>query len=78
MATQNLMALNPGNLASVPPGLQHAPRTMLLGLPCARCKAYYPAVLAACPICGSEERVALFSTMTQYQTKDHLWKGESL
>lgn len=29
----------------------------LLGLPCARCHAYYDADLDACPICGCGERV---------------------
>ena len=61
MATQNLMGLNPANLGSGLPGLQPHPRSMLLGLPCANCKAYYAAVLEACPVCGCKERTALFS-----------------
>ncbi len=28
------------------------------GLPCSRCRAYYPADMAACPICKSAERVS--------------------
>jgi hypothetical protein len=28
------------------------------GLPCSNCRAYYPADLAACPICKSKERVS--------------------
>jgi hypothetical protein len=28
------------------------------GLPCSRCRAYYPADMAACPICRSAERVS--------------------
>ncbi len=28
------------------------------GLPCSRCRAYYPADMAACPICRSTERVS--------------------
>lgn len=28
------------------------------GLPCSKCRAYYPADLDACPICKSEERVS--------------------
>jgi hypothetical protein len=28
------------------------------GLPCAKCRSYYPANLAACPICRSNERVS--------------------
>ena len=39
------------------PHLHLAPRTMLLGLPCARCRAYYAAGLHACPICGCAEKV---------------------
>lgn len=27
------------------------------GLPCANCRAYYPADLEVCPICGSRERI---------------------
>ena len=30
------------------------------GLPCAQCRAYYEADLAACPICGCGERVPAF------------------
>jgi hypothetical protein len=59
MATQNLMGLNPANLSSVLPS-PHS-RSLLLGLPCASCKAYYAAVLEACPVCGCKERTALFS-----------------
>ena len=28
------------------------------GMPCAKCRAYYPADMAACPICKSRERVS--------------------
>lgn len=35
------------------------PRAVLLGLPCARCKAYFVADLEACPICGCKEKVPL-------------------
>jgi hypothetical protein len=31
---------------------------LLYGLPCARCKAYYPAELTACPVCKATERVS--------------------
>lgn len=60
MATQNLMCLNPANLSSVLPSPHPHSRLMLLGLPCASCKAYYAAVLEACPVCGCKERAALF------------------
>lgn len=33
------------------------PKHVGYGLPCANCRAYYTADLAACPICGSRERV---------------------
>jgi hypothetical protein len=69
MATQNVMnrlrsqagilESLPTSFDSVPPGLQHHPSSMLLGLPCARCKAYFAADLGVCPICGCKERVAL-------------------
>ena len=32
--------------------------TMLLGLPRARCRAYYAAALSLCPFCGCAERVS--------------------
>jgi hypothetical protein len=34
------------------------PRCVLYGLPCADCRAYYPANLEACPICRSVKRVS--------------------
>jgi hypothetical protein len=37
-----------------PRGLHQAP---LLGLPCADCRVYFPAEVAACPVCGSTERL---------------------
>ncbi len=33
------------------------PRTVRYGLPCANCKAYYPATLTVCPVCQCSERV---------------------
>ena len=33
-------------------------RPVLLGLPCARCRAYYDATLDSCPICGCKKRVS--------------------
>jgi hypothetical protein len=43
----------------VPPGLQPHPKAVLLGLPCADCKAYFAADLEVCPICGCNERVVI-------------------
>ena len=71
MATQNLMCLNPANLSSVLPSPHPHSISMLLGLPCASCKAYYAAVLEACPVCGCKERAAVFSKRLNR-------KGESL
>ncbi len=34
------------------------PKPILLGLPCARCRAYYEAHLTTCPICGCPQRVS--------------------
>ena len=34
------------------------PKTIGYGLPCSRCRAYYPADMKACPICKSPERVS--------------------
>ncbi len=37
---------------------QHlGPPLVLYGLPCANCRAYYPAELTACPVCRCAERV---------------------
>jgi len=33
------------------------PKRVRYGLPCADCRAYYPADLKACPVCNSVERV---------------------
>jgi len=30
---------------------------VLYGLPCAQCRAYYPADLPSCPVCQCRERV---------------------
>jgi hypothetical protein len=46
----------------VSPDSEARPRTMLLGLPCARCRAYYSAELEACPICGCRARVSAGGT----------------
>lgn len=40
------------------PDVAMARRTVGCGLPCAKCRAYYPADLHACPICESRERVS--------------------
>jgi hypothetical protein len=32
-------------------------KPLLLGLPCAKCGAYYDSELAACPICDCSDRV---------------------
>lgn len=36
----------------------HSPRRAGYGLPCAKCKTYYAADLAACPVCRETERVS--------------------
>jgi hypothetical protein len=38
--------------------LRGQPNPALLGLPCARCRAYYDADLEACPLCGCKWRVS--------------------
>jgi hypothetical protein len=35
-----------------------APRSIGYGMPCAKCRAYYPADMQACPICKARERVS--------------------
>jgi hypothetical protein len=49
----------PAGFDSVVSGLQQRPKAMLLGLPCAHCKAYFAADLKVCPICGCNERVVI-------------------
>jgi len=49
----------PAGFNSVVSGLQLRPKAMLLGLPCAHCKAYFAADLDVCPICGCNERVVI-------------------
>jgi hypothetical protein len=48
----------PGSERPLPgvPAAQHGPRGY--GLPCSRCRVYYPADMAACPICKATERVS--------------------
>ncbi len=43
-------------VAGVP--AQFGPRRMGYGLPCAKCKTYYAADLAECPVCQTKERVS--------------------
>jgi hypothetical protein len=54
-----LIESSPAGLDSVASGLQRRPKAMLLGLPCADCKAYFAADLEVCPICGCNERVVI-------------------
>jgi hypothetical protein len=43
---------------SLAPTPQSLPRRAGYGLPCAKCRTYYAADLAACPVCKSPERVS--------------------
>ena len=45
------------------PGREARGREMLLGLPCARCRAYYAAELEVCPVCGHKERALMTRNM---------------
>ena len=40
-----------------PPSAERSGRRVAYGLPCANCKTYYAADLAACPYCGCPERI---------------------
>src|SRR5277367_2889568 len=45
--------------SSVAPALEPgAVRNIGYGMPCAKCRAYYPADMDACPICKSKERLS--------------------
>ncbi|MGH9530717.1 MAG: hypothetical protein ACRD2S_12455, partial [Terriglobales bacterium] len=39
------------------------PKTAGYGMPCAKCKTYYAANLAACPVCKATERVAALAAI---------------
>ncbi len=45
-------------LDSAVPRVSGCPRAVLLGLPCAHCKAYFAADLEVCPVCGGKERAS--------------------
>jgi len=47
-----------GTVESVTSAPALSPRRAGYGLPCAKCKTYYPADLAACPVCRETERVS--------------------
>jgi hypothetical protein len=51
---------SPGLMSStVAPALEPgAARNIGYGMPCAQCRAYYPADMNACPICKSKERLS--------------------
>ena len=45
------------------PAAETGVRSVGYGLPCAKCKAYYPADLKACPICRTTQRVSPKATV---------------
>ena len=49
----------PPQLARSVPNVAMERRSIGYGLPCAKCRAYYPSDMHACPICKAEERVSL-------------------
>ncbi len=52
------------------PGPQERHNGVLLGLPCAYCRAYLAVNLEICPICGSKERVSLASSTSRSYDKE--------
>jgi hypothetical protein len=44
--------------SEMPHSRRFQPRLVKYGLPCARCRAYYPSALPACPVCQCGERVS--------------------
>jgi hypothetical protein len=63
VVTPNVVATSfsaPGLMSSavVPPFEPAAARGIGYGMPCAKCRAYYPADMDACPICKSKERIS--------------------
>jgi hypothetical protein len=55
--SQNRQPQRPAAVRSPEPSLLD-PKPMGYGLPCARCRTYYPAHLPACPVCRSSERIS--------------------
>ena len=56
-AAEDRRPVNPTRASTAQPS--EAPKTSSgYGLPCAKCRKYYPANLSACPVCKSAERVA--------------------
>jgi hypothetical protein len=51
------------------PAVTGCPRAVLLGLPCAHCKAYFAADLEVCPLCGCKERVSSATTLFRLARK---------
>jgi hypothetical protein len=51
-------AAQPAKEKFVNPAASQNPKAIGYGLPCARCRAYYPADMTACPICKTAERVS--------------------
>jgi hypothetical protein len=49
-----------------------APRQIGYGLPCAHCKTYYTADLAACPVCKSPQRVSPVEPLSQVAPAEQL------
>lgn len=48
------------------------------GLPCARCKTYYAADLAACPVCKSPQRVSPIEPLAQVAPSEQLPDAQQL
>jgi hypothetical protein len=51
-------AAQPAKEKSLNPAASQNTKAIGYGLPCARCRAYYPADMTACPICKTLERVS--------------------
>src|SRR6185437_2851574 len=48
------------------------PKQIGYGLPCAHCKTYYAADLAACPVCKSPQRVSPVEPLAQVAPAEQL------
>ncbi len=63
--TNPTSALKPKAVVPVDAPSGQVSRSVGYGLPCARCRAYYPADIPACPICKSRERVSSNNTLSR-------------
>jgi hypothetical protein len=61
LSSNSRMQVAASDLAALPGAEKPLVRNAGYGLPCAKCRTYYSAALATCPVCKSSERVSAIS-----------------